>query len=339
MTTKSKNIRFNAIDNYNERMKHLNSSSGAAFVLMKDNKIIHEWYSGTHHFGEGARKIDRSSQFNVYSTRVTYIGLAVALAIYEGYLNLEDRLSDYFNELDKEALGETTIRHLLTRCTGLRIEEDQAWRIFDSGTNIEGKRPDLLAKILVKATGKTVSEHLTEKVFKPLQWKHTDWMTEGKSTLVSDIHSPLDYPTLRLGSNAGDERNLYISARELAYWGKLHLNKGMFNDKQILPKEVFELTTTTQSPSSLPKECPKFGFLWWIKDHETACDYNELASRLPEGSFQILGASNCSCTVIPKYNAVAVRMNNSLYTPPIEEYNYLDDIQTFGNLVVSILNP
>ncbi|WLR56714.1 serine hydrolase [Mesobacillus subterraneus] len=328
---------FEDITDYTESIKQDMHATGSALVIMKENKIVHEWYSGTHHFGKGARAIDMESQFNVYSTRVTYVGLSLAIAIFDGYLSLEDKISSYLPELDKQILGETTLRHLLTRCTGLKIKDNQVVRSFDLGTNIEGKRPDLLARILYKATGKTVNEILTERVFKPLKWRYTEWVTEGKNNLVCDISSPDSYPTLRLGSNIGDERNLYVSARELAFWGNLHLNKGMMDGKEILPYKIFELVSTIQSPETLPKELPKFGFLWWIKSVGTSYDLQELGSSLPVGSYQILGASGCSCTVIPKLNVVAVRMYNSLYTNENAEFDYVKDIQRFGNLVVSSL--
>jgi CubicO group peptidase (beta-lactamase class C family) len=328
---------FKHITEYNEKIKQEMYASGSAVVIMKDNRIVHEWYSGTHHFQIGAKNISQSSQFNVYSTRVTYVGLAVSIAINEGYLNLEDHISKYMNEFDNEALGETTIRHLLTRCTGLEIKNKMINRVFDLGTNIEGKNPELLAAIVEKSMGKTVNEILTERIFKPLNWRNTEWITKGKSNLVCDIHSPNGYPTLRLGSNAGDERNLYVSAKELALWGNLHLNRGLINGVQILPQKVFDLATSIQNPKTLPDQLPKFGFLWWIKDSKVTYEFDELGSDLPEGSFQILGASGCSCTVIPKLNAVAVRMYNSLYTYDNENFDHIKDIQTFGNLVVSAL--
>ncbi|MGM0851041.1 MAG: serine hydrolase domain-containing protein [Bacillota bacterium] len=325
---------FKDITKYTEEIKEKMHASGAGLVIMKDNEIVHEWYSGTHHFETGARNIDHSSQFNVYSTRVTYVGLAAAIAVFEGYLNLDNKISDYFKELDKEVLGETTVRHLITRCTGLKIKNEQVQRVFDLGTNIEGKRPDLLVKIVKQATGKTVNQILSEQVFKPLGWKSTEWATEGKSTLVCDIHSPDRYPSIRIGSNFGDERNLYVNSRELALWGSLHLNKGLMDGKQILPKGVFELSTTIQSPEEIDPKLPKFGFYWWLKDNKVSCDYNELGTELPEGSYQILGASGCACLVIPQFNAVAVRMYNSLYTYENKNLDHIQDIQTFGNLVV-----
>ncbi|WP_406688105.1 serine hydrolase domain-containing protein [Rossellomorea vietnamensis] len=328
---------FQDITKYTEEIKKKMHASGAALVIMKDNEVVHEWYSGTHHFDTGARKIDHLSQFNVYSTRVTYVGLAAALAIYEGYLNLDDKLSDYFKQFDKRILGETTVRHLVTRCTGLKIKNDSVQRVFDSGTSIEGKRPDLLAEIVEQATGRTVNAILSERVFEPLGWKSTEWATEGKSTLVCDIHSPGTHPSIRIGSNIGDERNLFVSSRELALWGSLHLNKGLMDGKQILPEGVFNLATTIQSPKWHDQTLPRFGFFWWLKDNQVSWEYNELGTELPEGSYQILGASGCSCLVIPRYNAVAVRMYNSLYTYENKNFDYIQDIQTFGNLVVQEL--
>ncbi|WP_409293226.1 serine hydrolase domain-containing protein [Peribacillus sp. SCS-37] len=135
---------------------------------MKDQKIVCEWYSGRHHFGKGARKLDENSQFNVYSTRVTYIGLAAAIAVFEGRIRLDDRLSGYFPELDSKVLGETTIRHLISRCTGLLFKDGKVTRQFDAGTDIEGKQPDLLADIVEKAYGRNIADILTDKILKPM---------------------------------------------------------------------------------------------------------------------------------------------------------------------------
>ena len=328
---------FMDITTYTEKVKKEMNASGSALIIMKDNKIVHEWYSGTHHYEKGASKIDYSSRFNVYSIRVTYVGLAIAIAVYEGSLDLEDKLSNYLTEYDIDRLGDTTIRHLLTRCTGLKFENENVYRVSEIGTSIEGKRPDLLAEILYKATGNTVNQVLTNRVFKPLNLENTGWVTEGEINLVCDINSSESYPTLRIGSDIGDERNLYVSARDLAFWGNLHLNKGEFEGRQILPRETLDLATSVQSPNTIPQKLPKFGFLWWIKDHQVTVDYNELGADLPKGSYQILGASGCSCTVIPEFNAVVVRMYNSINTSKNLGFDYIKDIQMFGNLVVSSL--
>ncbi|MCU6793291.1 hypothetical protein OB236_14320 [Paenibacillus sp. WQ 127069] len=164
----------------------------------------------------------------------------------------------------------------------------------------------------------------------------SEWRTEGKETLVCDINDPHSFPTLRLESNEGSDRNLYVSARELAHWGNLHLNKGMHEGKQLLPKEVFDIVTSVQTPDALPVHLPKLGFFWWIQNSNV--ENCEIGPSLPEQTFQILGASGCSCTVIPKHNAVVVRMTNSLWTfGGKNEFDYISDIQEFGNLAEATL--
>ena len=141
------NETFKDLTTYTEKIRRDMKASGSALVIMKDNKIVHEWYSGEHHFEQGAKRITSDSRFNVYSVRVTYVGLAIAIAINEGLLKLDDKLSDYLMEYSKETLGETTIRHLLTRSTGLKFEKNNVYRAFDLGSDIEGKKPEILANL------------------------------------------------------------------------------------------------------------------------------------------------------------------------------------------------
>lgn len=330
---------FKDLDQYTIQIKDRIAASAAAICVMKDNKIIHEWYSGSHHFHKGARKVDEYSQFNVYSTRVTYVGLAAAIAINDGAIkSLDEPISNYLKSYDHNILGSTTIRHLVTRTTGLQFQGNSVVvRKFAAGTSFEGKKPEVLAEIIKKATGKTVAEIMNERVFKPLGFTQTEWRTEGKETLVCDINDPNSYPTLRLESNEGSDRNLYITARELALWGNLHLNKGAIQGQQILPKAIFEEVTSVKTLDSLPVQLPRIGYFWWIQDKKVA--NSEIGPDLPEGTYQILGASGCSCTVIPEHNAVVVRMTNSLWTFGGKNgFDYVADIQRFGNLIAHALN-
>lgn len=157
----------------------------AAAPFSKDNKILHGWYSGYHHFHKGARKADVFSQFNVYSTRVTYVGLAAAIAIHDGAIkSLDEPISNYLMTYDSSILNNTTIRHLVTRTTGLQFQGDGVLRRFETGTSFEGKRPEILAAIIKNATGKTVAELINERVFEPLGITESEWRTAGKESLV-----------------------------------------------------------------------------------------------------------------------------------------------------------
>ncbi|WP_208589680.1 hypothetical protein [Gracilibacillus suaedae] len=151
--------------------------------------------------------------------------------------------------------------------------------------------------------------------------------------LVADVFELSEEPKVRLDNDTGFERNLYVSAREFAHWGYLHLNKGNIHGKQVLPKNLFEFTTSIQTPKDM-FHTPQNGF-FWFKNENTYLK-SELGENLPAESYQILGASGCACLVIPEYKAVAVRMYNKIGNPT--GYDYLRDIKDFGNLVNSLCN-
>ncbi len=312
---------FHGLRSHMKTMKSMMKASGAALVAMKDNRVVEEWYDGFHHDRTGARSIDASSRFNVYSVRVTYIALAAAICIEEGSIHLHDPLNDYLPGIP----GEATFQHLLTRSTGLKWTDGKAEAVAPPGTVLEGKRPDLVAAIIQKATGQTIREILHERLIDPMGWTHTGWMGAAAENLVCDVSS-LGYPTIRLGADDGTDRNLFVNVRELAEWGNLHLNHGTLSGKQIIPEEMIRQVTTPVHRSGQPS----FGYFWWLKEGQGRHPQNELGATLPDGSFQIFGASGCACLVIPEYRAVAVRLFNSLY----EGYDYLADIQGFGDEVM-----
>ncbi|MCE5172524.1 hypothetical protein LQV63_24935 [Paenibacillus profundus] len=70
---------------------------------------------------------------------------------------------------------------------------------------------------------------------------NTEWISVPKENLVCDFQAADGYASVRIESNEGHERNLYSSARDLAQWGNLHLNRGLINHSQLVPVEVFTL--------------------------------------------------------------------------------------------------
>jgi CubicO group peptidase (beta-lactamase class C family) len=73
-----------------------------------------------------------------------------------------------------------------------------------------------------------------------LELMETGWRTEYHENLIYNFYEDNDTWVGPNNSNAGDQSNLFISARDLAMWGYLHLRKGCLNGKQLLPQSVFE---------------------------------------------------------------------------------------------------
>jgi len=148
--------------------------------------------------------------------------------------------------------------------------------------------------------------------------------------LRSFISSTYDIATYKLGrSNNGFESNLHTSTREFALWGNLHLNNGLVNGKQVVPKEVIQLATQVQNPNYIDKDSPQNGLFWYVKD--TPSLRSEIGERVPKGSYQILGVTGPTLLVIPKYNLVVSKMYNKRYN--YGGNNYLHYLREFSNLV------
>ncbi|TCP29710.1 CubicO group peptidase (beta-lactamase class C family) [Scopulibacillus darangshiensis] len=324
---------FNPLFSYvRDVQKQISASAAAVYVIHNDN-TAGEWYSGRHHFSS-SRKVHQDSRFNIFSARKSYIGLATAISLYEGKINsLDDELRIYLDDAGEEIIRGVTIRHLVTHTHGLELEGNRLVKEYPAGTHwgYNNAGLSLLYKIIKNTTGCTVADIIQEKVFAPLGFDETSWESEPSENLVYDILDEPEKHKISLEDRTGFERNLFVSARELAYWGYFHLKKGYINGTQVLPKEIFDTVTAIQTPGNMAN-IPLNGFFWFR--NENNYEKSELGEKLPGGSYQILGKSGCTCLVIPKYNAVAVRMYNKIGNPP--GYDYLRDIKNFGNLVAEL---
>jgi len=328
-----KTERLNPLYKYVEDIKNKIKASASAVYVIQENKVIGELYSGLCPLT--SREIVENSRFNIYSARKSYIGLAVAILIIDmRILNVDDEVRNYLEGLDDVICNKLTLRHLVTHTHGLRFEKNKLVKVASPGTIWEYNDAGLvlLYRIIKSVSDKDVNQIIREYVFKPLGFTESGWEITNHNNLVADIFESSENPKVRLDDLTGFERNLFVSARELAHWGYLHLNKGNLNGKQIFTKELFELTTTSHTPKEMINTHQN-GFFWFKNENQYI--KSELGEVVPPTSYQILGASGCTCLVMPELNAVAVRMYNKIGNP--DGYDYLRDIKNFGNLVSTLL--
>lgn len=322
-----------------EHVQHTYESvfaSGAAAIVIYKDEIVLEKYWGTQSTRTNSRNIQADTQFHVASVRKSYIGFAVAYAVHHGYIaSIDDEVTKYIANLEEEIFRGTTIRHLLTHSHGLTEQDGKIVREFLSGESWAYRQINikLLAELVKITTGQTVADLLTEQVFRPLQLNETGWYTEI-SPKIAEVISETGQPKKVATSSAeGDQINMFISARNLSYWGYLHLKQGFIDGKQVIPKEIIQLSTSLISPSTIDKNLPQHGFLWFVK--ELLAKQTEIGEMVPCGSYQILGFTGVAVLVIPDRDIVAVRMVNSYGSP--ENHDFLADIRSFGDSVMKSL--
>ncbi len=304
--------------------------TGGGVIINKRGHTVLEEYFGVQGQQDGAKKVGPHTLFHLASVRKAYVGFAVAYAIYHNFIHsIDDKLSDYLG--DQEVFESVTIRHLLTHTHGLRWQKERIMKEFKAGYNwaYRDVNVELLAKIIFKTTGKTIAEIVDEHVFQALSFTETNWFGNKFDKHIEVIHndSPFWYES---DVCDGSKMNMYSSLRELAKWGQVHLDKGQVNGKQMIPKEIIQLSTSIQSPNVKPKYSPTNGFFWFIQP-QVIEGVTELSPILPEGSFQLLGYTSVALLVIPTEKIVAVRGFNGFGSP--QGFDYIKDIHEFGTIV------
>lgn len=312
--------------------------TGAALVIFHHNQLQVEHYWGKQSAKNDARLVQRDTKFHIASCRKSYVAFAVAYAIHHGFIqSLDDEMVTYLPEIQrKEIYRGTTIRHLVTHSHGLTERNGDIIREFPAGTQwaYRGINIDLISAILQSTTGKTIAEIVTDEVFTPLQLTETNWYNTFDDTFIKVMGIEANKHWSAPQNIDGSKMNMYASARELAKWGLLHLNKGVMNGEQIIDPTILQLATTLQSRPYANVEAPENGIFWFVKS--TQAKQSEIGALVPNGAFQILGYTTVTLLVIPSENIVAVRAFNSFGNP--QGYDYLQDVRDFGNRIIVDLN-
>lgn len=257
---------FNRIEipcEYKNILKELNT---VAFLVIKDTAIVHEsYYDGYNNF----------SYSNSFSVAKSLIGLLVGCALDDGsIISLGQPVNDFFPEYNSKPNNQLTIRHVLTMSSGLNWDEqyNSAFSITTRayyGENLReliasrkvvttpGKQfkylsgnTQLLAFILEKATGKSVSEYASEKIWKPIgASQNALWSLDTKDGMEKAYCC------------------LHTNARDFARLGQLVLNKGKWNGKQLVSEKYIE--ELSSPANNLIDEWGRgplkyYGYHWWI---------------------------------------------------------------------------
>lgn len=318
-------------DNYNnkelskENIDYLEAHKTTAFLIIQDGKILYEKYW---------KECADSTASNMFSVTKSIVSLCIGVAIEEGKIpSVNAKIGDYIPEFSNDARGNITIRNLLTMSSGLDWDEQYSSPFSITtqayyGNNLRelvtsqkylttpGKQfkylsgdTQLLAYIVEEVTGGTISEYAQEKIWKPIGAEHKAiWSKDGEN---------------------GDERAFccfHTNAKDIARIGQLVLNKGMWNGKQIVPKNyIVEATTPAKDLLDKNGETLDFyGYQWWI-----------LHTKNMEIPY-MRGHKGQYIYSIPEKNAVVVRLGKEKDDKRI---GYItEDIIKYIDMALSLLN-
>jgi hypothetical protein len=131
----------------------------------------------------------------------------------------------------------------------------------------------MLSAIVQKTTGMTVLDYLQPRLFEPLGIKHPTWGTSPQGITLGGF-------------------GLSVRTEDIARFGQLYLQKGMWQGKQLVPSAWIEAATarqTSNGSSPMSDWDQGYGYQFW---------------RCRHGAYRGDGAFGQFCVVMPEQDAV-----------------------------------
>lgn len=259
-----------------------------SFMLLRHGKVAAEgfWYpyapEHTH---------------SLFSMSKTFTSAAIGFAVQEGLLSVTDKVLSFFPGVlpaaPCENMQRMEVRHLLNMATGHSVEPDVflpdcSWEYGFLSSYVDCEPGSIwcyntpatymLSAILQQVTGQTVADYLEPRLFGPLGFGPHWWEV-----------SPEGVSTGGFGLN--------VRLEDLAKFGQLYLNRGLWQGRQLLDaawidETSFNRISNAQSSFQQRQNQQGYGYQIW------RC--------MPEGVYRGDGAFGQYCVIMPEQDAVLV---------------------------------
>jgi CubicO group peptidase (beta-lactamase class C family) len=269
---------FEYADHIFSTQDFIKDSQTTGFLVLKDGKIVYQNYRLGH---------SQDKQHISFSMAKSFVSALMGIAIEEGFVtSVEQAVTEYVPELIDSGYEGVSIKNVLQMSSGVSFNEDYGdfnsdinrfSRATAFGTSLDEFSASLnrerepgtyhhyvsidtqvLGMVLTRATGKSLTHYLSEKIWQPLGMEHQAfWLAD-------------DYDMeLALGG-------LNVSLRDYAKLGWLYLNLGEWKDgqgqvQQIVPKQWVVDSITADAPRLVagennPASSSSFGYgyQWWL---------------------------------------------------------------------------
>lgn len=273
-------------------LDYLELKHSKSFIVLVNGRIVMENYFNGH---------SATTPWYWASAGKTLTSTVTGIAVQEGLLNINNKVSDYLGTgwtsapLAKENL--ITCKNLLSMNSGLDdslgddVSPANLQYKADAGTrwayhNVYVKLQDVVAA----ASNQTWPNYFNAKLRDKLGMTGGAWV------------------------NSGDGLSVYWSTtRNMARFGLMELNKGKWNGTTVINETYFNEATNTSQNINLG-----YGYLWWLNGK---ANYHLPQSQLtfqgsiiptaPNDMFMALGKNDQKIYVVPSRKMVIIRMGDA----------------------------
>jgi CubicO group peptidase (beta-lactamase class C family) len=286
--------------------QHLADMRFLAFLVIRNDTIVYERYGPGH---------DSAKVSNSFSMAKSATSALVGIALARGEIrSLDDSVGAYVAALRGRPYSSVTIRQLLGMRSGTAWSDargnllQQAFstdaRIFytpdlhgmlrgigreePAGTRWRYKDTDaeVLGWVLASATGRTVAAYMEEAIWKPIGAEHDgSWILDHR------------------GGQEKTSTGWNATARDFAKFGRLYLEGGRWNGRQVVPAEWVAASAAFDSSRAAPEVVT-----WWGMQH-TLYWWHPMVP--PQGDFYADGSLGQRIYVQPSTRTIIVQLANS----------------------------
>lgn len=251
----------------------------AGIVVLKNGEILYEKYFNG---------CTVNSRIHVYSVTKSIISILIGIAMDKGYIkNLDQKVLDFFPEYEikkrEKTIQNITLRHLLTMTAPYKYKFNPYIKYFTSDNWVKfsldllgGKGqigrfrytpligPDIMSGILGKVTGQSVINFAQENLFAPLGIvveKNIIFHSKEEQLAFNQATNISGWVADSMGVNTAGW-GLTLSPIDMAKIGQLYLNRGIWNNKQIVSAKW--VNESTKEHSRWETQNLPYGYLWWI---------------------------------------------------------------------------
>jgi CubicO group peptidase (beta-lactamase class C family) len=254
-----------------------------SIIIVKDNKLVFEEYYEGQKFNlaqyTGETGFDRNDNHNLCSATKSFVSAMIGIAIDKGYIqSVDQKISEFFPEysdlfLNNPLRQSITIEHLLTMSSGIQWDDEtypytdprndlhQLFNVSDPVRYILSKdiietpgtvfayrncNTNLLGEIVRKASGQRLDAFSENYLFTYLGITDFDWQMLPNNVVFA----------------SGDLR---LRPRDMAKFGQLYYNGGVWNQEQIISENWINESVRTRFYMSSNRWEDGYGYQWWTK--------------------------------------------------------------------------
>ena len=277
------------LDSIQPLKDYLAQKNTKSFMIIQNGRIVMEEYFNGH---------TSTTNWEWNSAGKTLVSATIGIAQQENIININNKVSNYLGTgwtsmpLAKENM--ITVKNLLTMTSGnddtkQLVTKPNLTYVADAGTrwaysNIFQKLIDIVDSTSTMAFETYFNAKVKNKIGMDGYW------------------------------NFGPIYTIYNSTtRSMARFGLLALNKGKWENNQVINEAFFNESINTSQPIN-----PSYGYLWWLNGKTSYMVPNSqiiyptaLVPNAPADMYSAMGAKDNRIYVIPSKKMVVIRMGNA----------------------------